>query len=73
MSVRRAFVIFGPVLFVTIFLHELGHCLATRQARLSLAAIFRSIFWQCGDVPLLFCMYLCTKMLSEAEGTLSRS
>ncbi len=27
----RAFIIYGPVLFVTVFLHELGHCLATRQ------------------------------------------
>ncbi|KAK9834960.1 hypothetical protein WJX81_000023 [Elliptochloris bilobata] len=30
-GVLWAFVIFGPVLFVTILLHELGHCLATRQ------------------------------------------
>lgn len=28
----RAFIIYGPVLFATVFLHELGHCFATRQA-----------------------------------------
>jgi len=27
----RAFIVYGPVLFVTVFLHELGHCFATRQ------------------------------------------
>ena len=30
-AVLWAIIIYGPVLLITVFLHELGHCLATRQ------------------------------------------
>lgn len=30
-AVLWALIIYGPVLLMTVFLHELGHCLATRQ------------------------------------------
>ena len=30
-AVLWALIIYGPVLLITVFLHELGHCLATRQ------------------------------------------
>ena len=31
--------VFGPVLWLTVLLHELGHCLATKAVRVSCSSV----------------------------------